>query len=373
MTKHILNLPTLAGRIRMVDEFLVQLLASRHRLSLQVSASKRAGGEPVFRSEIERERIDAAAEYGAKLGLNPDFVRAIMYVVIGESCKDQIIERETYVGSPSNLLPYDEQKANLLALTKAIAKSYDVTYHSSHATRLYAAFEAAQLESLVFDMAHRDRFVDLGCGTGTVALGAGYKFESVVGYDLSPDMLEVARAKHAEKHANTNVAFVEADLENGIPEKDASVSFVAMTLGTASDLLNIGKVISEIRRVLKPGGRFMFSFYNSAALLYQWQYLPWQFSLAAHMNHDDHCLEVEHDGRAYQIYAHPYTTDEVGKMFEWATSKKTVTYPTIAAIMPNETFIGQPDDRLTRTMSELDTQLSFGHYGAYIIVSGEKS
>jgi|GEM_PF-3613927 len=49
----------------------------------------------------------------------------------------------------------------------------------------------------------------------------------------------------------------------------------------ASDMRGIGKVIDETIRVLKPGGRFFFSFYNRDALVYRWEFLPWEAGLAA--------------------------------------------------------------------------------------------
>ena len=373
MTSQNLDLHTMGARLKMVDEVLVQMLAARHRLSLQISGIKRAAGEPIYRHDIELRRIESTRRYGESLGLNPEFVAGIMYSLIRESCMDQVIDRESNPGAAASVEPYETQKANLLKLTELIASSYDVTYHSSHATRLYERYEDAQLEDLVQGMSReqRRRFLDLGCGTGKIAFRAGYLFGSVVGYDLSPHMLEVARGKHANLHQNTNVNFVEADLESGIPEADGSVSFVAMSLGTASDIKNIAHVIAETARVLEQGGRFMFSFYNAGALLYQWQYLPWQISLAARMNLDDHCLDVYHSGKVFQVYARPYTTDEVKKMFDWS-DPKVVTYPTISSIIPNEAFIGQSSDQVVEAVTALDRQLSFGHHGAYIIVSGVK-
>jgi hypothetical protein len=145
-----------------------------------------------------------------------------------------------------------------------------------------------------------------------------------------------------------------------------------MTLGTASDMRDFGAVLKEATRILEPGGRFLFSFYNQNALLYEWKYLPWQISLSARVNLDDHCLDVQHGAETYQVYARPYTTDEMSSLFGGMSQCSVVTYPTMSSVLPNEAFVGQPSERLLETVQAIDRQLSFGHNGAYIVVSGRK-
>ena len=42
---------------------------------------------------------------------------------------------------------------------------------------------------------HRQRVLDLACGTGDIALGAAANGATVVGLDITPRMVELARAK----------------------------------------------------------------------------------------------------------------------------------------------------------------------------------
>lgn len=370
-----LDLLALGKRLHMVDDILVQMLAARHKLAGEVSRYKRKNGLPIYRPDIERKRIEEACAYGARLGLTPEYVSSIMYGVIREACMDQVIDRERNDG-PIQPLTYEQQKANLLELTSSIAGTYDATYAMPYATRVLHDYEDQRLENLILEMprGRRGRFLDLGCGTGKIAFRAAYMFKKVVGYDLSAPMLAVARQKHASRHANTDVSFVEADLDNGIPEPDESVSFVAMTLGTGSDIREIENLVEEIQRVLEPEGRFLVSFYNAGALLYEWQYVPWQLPLAAWMNIDEHTLEVPHAGKTYQVFARPRTIDEVKELFSWALagSLDVTTYPTILPVIPNEAFVGQPSDQLARTLGDLEKQLAHGHHGAYAIVGGHK-
>jgi demethylmenaquinone methyltransferase/2-methoxy-6-polyprenyl-1,4-benzoquinol methylase len=93
-----------------------------------------------------------------------------------------------------------------------------------------------------------DRVLDAACGTGDLAvadLRAGAA--SVTGLDFSTQMLARARRKSAA------VDWVEGDLL-GLPFDDGS--FDAATIGFG--IRNVGDLelaLSELRRVLRPGGR----------------------------------------------------------------------------------------------------------------------
>ena len=56
----------------------------------------------------------------------------------------------------------------------------------------------------------RDLVVELGCGTGSFTMEMARKGYDIIGIDLSPDMLNIARRKSAE--AGLNIMYLEQDM-----------------------------------------------------------------------------------------------------------------------------------------------------------------
>ncbi|MCE9666791.1 methyltransferase domain-containing protein [Myxococcus stipitatus] len=106
--------------------------------------------------------------------------------------------------------------------------------------------------------------LDVGCGTGLVArrLAREPDFPPVVGMDVSRAMLEEGVAQARE--AGAAVDFLRADAPY-LPFQDASLGAVLMadTLPFVEDL---GRLLLEVARVLRPGGRWVASTYAPPGL-----------------------------------------------------------------------------------------------------------
>jgi SAM-dependent methyltransferase len=144
------------------------------------------------------------------------------------------------------------------------------------------------------------RVLDIGCGTGRMAAplaawldeGAGY-----VGFDVSESAISTCRRTLGA--ARPDFRFIHADIRNReyrsngsisettfeFPIEDASVDVAfATSVFSHMTLASITHYLAETRRVLKPGGRFMFTAYaltqeRIAAILQGQGHLafkPWQ-------------------------------------------------------------------------------------------------
>lgn len=99
--------------------------------------------------------------------------------------------------------------------------------------------------------------LDIATGTGDLALQFAEKTdaEEIVGLDLSEGMLSVARKKAAGKSFSKKIEFVKGDSE-ALPFEDDSFDAITVSFGIRN-FENLEKGLSEILRVLRPGGIFV--------------------------------------------------------------------------------------------------------------------
>lgn len=129
------------------------------------------------------------------------------------------------------------------------APRYDVT----HAWRLLKRREAR----LALGVQAGDRVLEIACGTGLnlplLRQLIGDR-GSLVGVDLTPAMLDIARRQIAT-HGWNNVEVREADAAR-LPFPDASFDKAICTFAL-NIIPDYVRAIQEVKRVLVPGGRFV--------------------------------------------------------------------------------------------------------------------
>jgi SAM-dependent methyltransferase len=98
--------------------------------------------------------------------------------------------------------------------------------------------------------------LDVGTGTGVVAITAARAGASVTGLDLTPALLDVAR-ENAQVASLGSIQWLEGDAES-LPLPDGKFDVVLSQFGhmfaPRPDV-----AVAEMRRVLKPGGRIAFA------------------------------------------------------------------------------------------------------------------
>ncbi len=105
------------------------------------------------------------------------------------------------------------------------------------------------------------RVAELGVGNGRNAILLAKRVKEVVGFDISPDMLEKARKKTGKYK---NIKIVKKDIRENFEEKyenyfDAALIALAFHGFTNDDK---EKIFNNVRKILKPGGRFYILDYN---------------------------------------------------------------------------------------------------------------
>ncbi|MBL4663055.1 MAG: bifunctional demethylmenaquinone methyltransferase/2-methoxy-6-polyprenyl-1,4-benzoquinol methylase UbiE [Flavobacteriaceae bacterium] len=99
--------------------------------------------------------------------------------------------------------------------------------------------------------------LDIATGTGDLALlfAKNIDAKKIVGLDLSEGMLSMARKKIIGTELKDKVTFIKGDSED-LPFEDNSFDVITVSFGIRN-FETLEKGLSEIKRVLVPGGRFV--------------------------------------------------------------------------------------------------------------------
>ncbi len=113
------------------------------------------------------------------------------------------------------------------------------------------------------DVAEDDDVLDVGCGTGTVAITAARRGAEVTGVDITPGLLERARA-NADIAGIGDIRWQEGDV-TALPFEanrfDATLSNLGHMYGDPPDTAT-----RELLRVTRPGGRIAFTSWTPTTL-----------------------------------------------------------------------------------------------------------
>ncbi len=260
-------------------------------------------------------------------------------------------------------------------LSDAAAPSYNKKYASSNfSTGLYMDYEIKSLRKAIKKAPDTKIALDLGCGTGRLAFILSKKFEQVRGYDFSEKMIIEAEGEKV-KRSYGGVAFGTRDIEEELLEEpDSSISLISAGFGMGSFVHDIHAFLRELRRVLKPKGIILISFYNSDSLIVKLKnILSWPPSLAAKYDTKSKKLHVEFAGLNKQISAKSYSYREIKKILKGNFFMEEIaTYPTLSALFPNNIFKSKEAQILCKTVDTVLAQNEEIAGGPYILAICKK-
>jgi ubiquinone/menaquinone biosynthesis C-methylase UbiE len=149
-------------------------------------------------------------------------------------------------GEATNHLSDEELKAFVrerFTKTAEVFGEYAVTHRVTEAETLARMVSANE----------NDRAVDLACGPGTLALRFAKHVRWICGLDITPAILERARQTAAHDGLLDKLTFAIGDAQS-LPFADNSVD-LAVTSYSLHHMSDPSRVISEMSRVVRPGGR----------------------------------------------------------------------------------------------------------------------
>jgi len=127
----------------------------------------------------------------------------------------------------------------------------------------YAAEIQVLAEQLTIDPAWR--VLDVGTGPGRFGAFFAERGCQVTGVDLNPDMLEIARENSRRRQLESRFEVVHGSAEDLSRFGDGAFD-VVLCMELFDHLPDLGRALSEMRRVLAPNGRFLFTYVPSDSI-----------------------------------------------------------------------------------------------------------
>ncbi len=188
-------------------------------------------------------------------------------------------------------LSYDEERApKVREMFSRLARRYDLV-NDVMSFGLHRRWKRDTVRLGLFAAAMPHRWLDLCCGTGDMAFLAERMASEAgvrtVGLDFTFPMLAVARERRAARGSRS--AFVQGDALS-LPFRDSSFDVVTVGYGLRN-LADLPRGLSEMRRVLTPGGRAVVLDFgkpdNPIASALYWGYLEVAMPLMGWLFHRD--------------------------------------------------------------------------------------
>jgi len=134
----------------------------------------------------------------------------------------------------------------------------DIAFWSDFALRASTSALRATADKSSGQARNRPRVLELGCGTGRVAIPLAKAGATVVGIDRSASMLDRGRIKVRRARVGSRVQLIRGDIRH-LPFPDRSFPLVMAPYGILQSLLDeqlLSATLKDVRRVLTRDGIF---------------------------------------------------------------------------------------------------------------------
>jgi SAM-dependent methyltransferase len=147
------------------------------------------------------------------------------------------------------------------------------------------------------------RVVEIGCGAAQCSRWLAVQGADVVGFDIAPGQLRIAR--ELDRRTGRSVRTVAADAE-AMPFADGVFDIACSAFGGFPFVADAGRALAETARVLKPGGRLVFSVTHP--LRWAMPDDPTENGLRISGSYFDRTPYVEVDGGGTPVYVEHHRT-----------------------------------------------------------------
>ncbi|WP_028649224.1 class I SAM-dependent methyltransferase [Nocardiopsis sp. CNT312] len=165
-----------------------------------------------------------------------------------------------------------------------------------------------EAEADLLDLEHtrRGRFLEIGCGAGQCSRWLRDQgVREAVAFDLSFRQLQHARRIDEGREPGAGAATVQADAQR-LPFADASFDVVFSSFGAFPFLPAASDALTEAARVLRPGGRMVFSVTHPVRWCFPDD--PTEYGFTVRQSYFDRRAYVEEDEHGRAVYVEHHRT-----------------------------------------------------------------
>lgn len=141
-------------------------------------------------------------------------------------------------------------------------------WETLHQSRTFKARTTAMFDLLGKADLNRQRWLDAGCGTGTLSRLLAARGCDIIGVDASSEMIAAARGRPADGPLAERLTFQQISTIASLPFADQSFDGV-LCASVLEYVPDVAQCLAEIHRVLRSGGLFLVSIPNRGSLLRQ--------------------------------------------------------------------------------------------------------